>query len=191
VITYMEAMLAIYIPFWPHYSGIEDLVCENVNTIGGNFGTILSKADKNGDAITKLAETNKKWFHATRTTSFLASGSWTTVTYDSLRYGNVNNGMVDIATGIFNVQVPGDYEFHYQGRDDSGSGKYSWMRLMKDGVVMSVSIGDDEGINHNIFGTAILKLQAGQKVWVETYYTLWSTSAFPMIHFTGSMVNMA
>ena len=47
---------------------------------------------------------------------------------------------------------------------DSGSGKYSWMRLMKDGVVMSVSIGDDEGINHNIFGTAILKLQAGQKV---------------------------
>ena len=51
---------------WPHYSGIEDLVCENVNTIGGNFGTILSKADKNGDAITKLAEINKKWFHATR-----------------------------------------------------------------------------------------------------------------------------
>ena len=25
--------------------------------------------------------------------------------------------MVDIGTGIFNVQVPGDYEFHYQGRD--------------------------------------------------------------------------
>ena len=53
-----------------------------------------------------------------RTTSFSALfGYWTTVTYDSLSYGNVNNGMVDIGTGIFNVQVPGDYEFHYQGRD--------------------------------------------------------------------------
>ena len=27
--------------------------------------------------------------------------------------------MVDIATGIFSVQVPGDYELHYQGRDVS------------------------------------------------------------------------
>jgi hypothetical protein len=27
--------------------------------------------------------------------------------------------MVDLATGIFNVQVSGDYEFHYQGRDVS------------------------------------------------------------------------
>ena len=50
---------------YSHYV-MADLVCENVNTIGGNFGTLQSKADKNGDAITKLEETNKYWFHATR-----------------------------------------------------------------------------------------------------------------------------
>ena len=52
-----------------------------------------------------------------RNSSFPASGSYTNLTYDSLRG---NSGMVDIATGIFNVQVSGDYEFHYQGRDVSG-----------------------------------------------------------------------
>ena len=42
---------------YSHYAWA-DLVCEDVNTIGGNFGTLQSKADKNSDAITKLEETN-------------------------------------------------------------------------------------------------------------------------------------
>ena len=55
-------------------------------------------------------------FATYRNSSFPASGSFINLTYDSLRG---NSGMVDIATGIFNVQVSGDYEFHYQGRDVS------------------------------------------------------------------------
>ena len=55
-------------------------------------------------------------FVAYRTSIFSASGSFSNLTYDALRG---NNGMVDIATGIFNVQVSGDYELHYQGRDVS------------------------------------------------------------------------
>ena len=55
-------------------------------------------------------------FATYRNSSFPASGSFTDLTYDSLRG---NSGMVDISTGIFNVQVSGDYEFHYQGRDVS------------------------------------------------------------------------
>ena len=51
-----------------------------------------------------------------RNSFFPTSGSFTNLTYDSLRG---NSGMVDIATGIFNVQVSGDYEFHYQGKDVS------------------------------------------------------------------------
>ena len=38
------------------------------------------------------------------------------------------------------------------------------MRLLKDGIPMSQSVVDKEGITHAIFGTAILELQAGDKV---------------------------
>merc|ERR1739838_536501 len=86
------------------------------------------------DGVNQLYELHELWFDAYRNSSFPASGSFINLTYDSLRG---NSGMVDIATGIFNVQVSGDYEFHYQGRDQNNNGKPGEMRLLKNGVTMS------------------------------------------------------
>ena len=42
---------------------LEDAIFKN---IGDTVDDLNNENDKNGDAITKLAETNKNWFHATR-----------------------------------------------------------------------------------------------------------------------------
>ena len=38
------------------------------------------------------------------------------------------------------------------------------MRLLQNGVTMSQSVVDKDGVIHTIYGTAILELQAGDKV---------------------------
>jgi len=145
------------------------------------------------DGVNRLYELHELWFDAYRNSSFPTSGSFTNLTYDSLRG---NSGMVDIATGIFNVQVSGDYEFHYQGRDQNNNGKPGEMRLLKNGVTMSQSvlgalfIYGKGGTIQTMFGTAILELQAGDKVWVQTHYNLYG-DIYAGIHFTGTMLRMA
>ena len=47
---------------------------------------------------------------------------------------------------------------------ENNDGKKGEMRLLKNGITISQSVVDEEGKTHAIFGTAILELQAGDKV---------------------------
>jgi hypothetical protein len=53
-----------------------------------------------------------------------------------------------------------EFSFLQQMQD----GKQGEMRLLQNGVSMSQSVVDLEGVTHTIFGTAILELQKGDKV---------------------------
>ena len=52
-------------------------------------------------------------FDASRTSSFKANNTWTTITYQNVRESS-NSGAMDIGTGIFTAPLAGTYQFIIQ-----------------------------------------------------------------------------
>lgn len=159
---------------------LEDAVKQDLkDDLSSNNDAILALMAK----VDKLESTNDIFFDAFRITSISASGSFVKVTYDGLR--GVEN--MDIDTGIFTAPYSGVFEFMFQGfKNNDGDGDIAIMQLTKNGVAMSYSQGLAAEVN--LFGTAILNLVVGDKVWVETAFNLFSTSTQAAIRFTGKML---
>jgi len=140
--------------------------------------------------VNKLESTNDFWFDAYRHSEIITYDAFVTVTYDALRGSSQSssNNAMDITTGIFRAPYAGAFEFMFQGYKYNTGHHFGMMQLTKNSEAMSFS--ESYGTEDNLFGTAILNLDDGDRVWVETKYSLFSNEK-SATHFTGKMLKSA
>jgi len=127
---------------------------------------------------------NPVWFDAYRTSRFDASG-WKTLTYTNARKASSYPNAMDIDTGVFTAPETGTYQFIIQVVKDFYVDGY--VKIVHEGTSISWIYDNDNSNTATITGTAIIPMEVGQRVWVETYNDLRSIPDV-MIHFTGVLL---
>jgi len=153
---------------------------------------IQSNADgvqSNADGIQSLETmgSGSVWFDAWSTASIETSNSqWKTINYTNVRESSSNSGSINIETGMFEAPFAGTYQFTLQVL--KASLVDAFVELVLDGTTLSTIIdNDNEYDGSTITGTAIITMEAGQKVWGKTARTLYGNSNI-YIHFTGVLI---
>jgi len=127
------------------------------------------------------------WFDAWRTNSVDTSNVWKLITYTDVRESSSNSGAMNAGTGIFEAPLAGTYQFFIQVL--SASGVDGEVKIMLDGNTMNRYVDWDQSSGGaTITGTAIIKMEPGQKVWAETWKRLESYPSGLHIHFTGVLI---
>lgn len=136
----------------------------------------------------EIEDIGKISFDAYRTSSFTASNSYIPLTYDAIRQSSETTGSLDTATGIFTAPIKGTYQFSMMAIEGNGAYK-CYLQLKHNGVIVSKAFNNVVTQRRaTVTGHAILYLQVGDKVWVETYLSVYSGSSDPMTHFIGSLL---
>jgi len=165
---------------------IDENAVEIVNN-AVNIGDVENDVVSQGSRLLDLETmgSGSVWFDAIRDSNFYAAGSYGTITYSSIREASSYLGALNTGTGIFTAPLAGTYQFLLQVYKASGvPGQVS---ILLDGQTISY-IQDrlDLANSATITGTAIVKLQPGQKVWAESAYNLWAADG--RNHFTGVLI---
>jgi len=129
-------------------------------------------------------------FDAYRTSDFTANESYIPLTYDVIRQSSATIGSLNIEYGFFSAPIEGAYQFSMMALPDSDAyGCY--LQMLHNGVIVSKAFNEDTGdlARATVTGNAILYLQVGDQVWVETYLSLYSGAFDPMTHFIGSLLH--
>lgn len=156
------------------------------NYLANNDANAANNAADVNDLMIRMHKVETMvWFDVYRTTSFDAGLTWQTLTYNGKRAQPNFLNSIDTGTGIFTCPMAGIYQFNYQGWKPQGSD--GSMRLSLNGVPISYSGNSDDENNASIFGTAIIELVIGDKVWVDTLHKLDSNEVV-FTHFTGVMI---
>jgi len=129
-------------------------------------------------------------FDAYRTSSFAAYESFIPLTYDAIRQSSATIGSLDIATGIFSAPIEGAYQFSMMSLPVKGV-DFCYLQMLHNGVVVSKTFIQNlvDDLRATGTGNAILYLQVGDKVWVETYLSLDAGAFEPTTHFIGSLLH--
>jgi len=135
-------------------------------------------------------------FDAYRTSDFTANESYIPLTYDVIRQSSATIGSLNIEYGFFSAPIEGAYQFSMMALPDSDAyGCY--LQMLHNGVIVSKAFNENPDFENpdvdylraTVTGNAILYLQVGDQVWVETYLSLYSGAFDPMTHFIGSLLH--
>ena len=154
----------------------EDVV--DVQSDIGNVQDVIVSHDSRLDKVEKIGSV---WFDAWRTT-FADAG---TLTYEYVRRASSYPNAMDINNGVFTAPLAGTYQFIIQvAKSFSVEAE---LTIVHDGTIISWIADMDKPNGATLTGTAIVSMEIGQKVWVETKYLL--LSGLPAIQFTGALLS--
>jgi len=154
-----------------------------LNTVENNLNTVENDVADHDTRLDTIE--NPVWFDAYRTSSFSTSSSWKTLTYTNARKASSYPNAMDIDTGVFTAPETGTYQFIIQVVKDFYVDGY--VKIVHEGTSISWIYDNDNSNTATITGTAIIPMEVGQRVWVETYNDLRSIPDV-MIHFTGVLL---
>jgi len=154
-----------------------------LNTVENDLNTVENDVAVHDTRLDTIE--NPVWFDAYRTSSFYTSDGYKTLNYTDARRASSYPNAMDINTGVFTAPETGTYQFIIQVEKYSGvSGR---VKIVHEGTSISFIYDDDNSNGATITGTAIIPMEVGQRVWVETQEHLYSTSDV-WIHFTGLLL---
>jgi len=177
-----------------HDSRIND-VQNDMGDVQNDMGDVQNDmGDVQNDIVSlKTNGSGSVWFDAWRTNSIGASNSWTTITYTNVRESSSNSGAMDIGTGVFTASMAGTYQFIISVMKDNDVDAYVKIKMDGSGgfdgnTISGIYQGDGDTPNRaTITGTAVITVNPGQKVWVETNERVYS-NLDGLIRFTGVLI---
>lgn len=140
-------------------------------------------------------------FDAYRTSNFTANESYIPLTYNAIRQSKATKGSLKKSTGIFSAPIEGAYQFSMMALPvligDDSRAERCYLQMLHNGVIVSKAFNENPDFENpdvdylraTVTGNAILYLQVGDQVWVETYLSLFANVDNPMIHFIGSLLH--
>lgn len=169
------------------------IIMSSLNIVhGGSLGKKLLKKI-NSYLGFKIEDIGIISFDAYRTSNFTANESYIPLTYDAIRLSSATIGSINSVTGIFSAPIEGAYQFSMMAiaaKKDEFTAERCYLQMLHNGVIISKAFNENEdSLRATVTGNAILYLQVGDQVWVETYLSLFANDANPMIHFIGSLLH--
>jgi len=156
-----------------------------LNTVENDLNTVENDVADHDTRLDTIE--NPVWFDAYRTNYFSTTNEWKTLTYTDARRATSYPNAMDINTGVFTAPETGTYQFIIQAAKQNAGGQYGNVMIVHEGTSISYIFDSDTSHSATITGTAIIPMELGQRVWVETQYDLYSSSSV-WIHFTGVLL---